>query len=354
MPLKYIMPNGDEVEFPEGTSPEQAKAQILKWFPDAAKTAKGPAKIATEKPAEALKPGESTLQWGARQAADFGKGVGQSLGRTAAGLSEILPGGNLPGLPEQSTPRSGQAAGGMTPLTPNLERAVEARAQAMKEVKEFTDAPSGGLAQTAGQVAGEVAPYFIGPSGVAAKIGEEAIQAGATKLLPRVAPAIRQASGRMAANPAYAARQALLTKLGGVGSTLGDVVERTAMGATIGAAQDPEDRLRGAIAGGVGAGVLPFGLGAISKPLSGFAGHLARTAAGTGAGWFLQQEGVNPYEAYALGLGGAYSPLGKIARATGAWPVRATLAAGSKFPQLTAAATTGAARSFGESHEQQP
>jgi hypothetical protein len=319
------MPNGDLVEFPDDMPREQIKAQILKWFPDAAKGA-------AEKPAakEAAEPQESTLQWAGRQALDFGKGAAQRIGSTIANLGEMLPGGNLPGLPE---------------------RAVKAREQAKQELKEFTDAPSQSWAQSAGQVTGEVAPWFIPGPGIVGKVGEAAGR-GLTSLLPRVAPAVRQASGRFAANPAYAARQALQTKLGGVGSTLGDVVERAGMGATIGAAQeDPESRERGAIAGAIGAGALPFGLGVLSKPLSGLTGHLARTAAGTGAGWVLQQEGVNPYEAYALGLGGAYSPLGKIARGAGAWPMRAATAVGSKFPPLTGAATAGAARSFGESRQ---
>jgi hypothetical protein len=116
------MPNGDLVEFPNDMPREQIKAQILKWFPDAGKGA-------AEKPAskEAAEPQESTLQWAGRQALGFGKGVAQKLGSTVAGLGEVLPGGNLPGLPE---------------------RAVKAREQAKSELKEFTDAPSESWAQS--------------------------------------------------------------------------------------------------------------------------------------------------------------------------------------------------------------
>jgi hypothetical protein len=318
------MPNGDLVEFPDDMPREQIKAQILKWFPDAGKGA-------AEKPA--AEPHESTLQWAGRQALDFGKGAAQSIGSTVAGLGEILPGGNLPGLPE---------------------RAVKAREQAKQELKEFTDAPSQSWAQSAGQVTGEVAPWFIPGPGIVGKVGEAAGR-GLTSLLPRVAPAVRGASGKFSANPAYAARKALQTKLGGIGSTLGDVVERAAMGATIGAAQDDEDRERGAIAGGIGAGALPFGLGALSKPLSGLAGHATRMGVGAGTGWALQQEGLDPRIAYSLGLGGAYvGPLGHIVHKSAAWPTRAAIAAGSKFPPLTGAAAAGAARNLGDSNEQQP
>jgi len=323
------MPNGDLVEFPNDMPREQIKAQILKWFPDAAKGA-------AEKPAskEAAEPQESTLQWAGRQALGFGKGVAQKLGSTVAGLGEVLPGGNLPGLPE---------------------RAVKAREQAKSELKEFTDAPSESWAQSAGQVTGEVAPWFIPGPGIVGKVGEAAGR-GLTSLLPRVAPAIRQASGKFAANPAYAARRALQTKLGGIGSTLGDVVERAAMGATIGAAQeDPEDRQRGAVSGAIGSGALPFGLGALSRPLSGLAGHVTRAGVGAGTGWLLQQEGLDPRVAYTLGLGGAYmGPLGHAVHNMAAWPARAAIKAGTKVPALTGAATAGAARNFGEANAEQP
>lgn len=328
MPV-VTMPNGDQVEFPNDMPREQIKAQILKWFPEAGKGAAGkpPGK-------EAAEPEESTLQWAGRQALDFGKGAAQSIGSTMAGLGEVLPGGNLPGLPE---------------------RAVKAREQAKKELKEFTDAPSQSWAQTGGQIAGEAAPWFIPGPGIVGKIGEAAGR-GLTSVLPRVAPAIRQASGQFAANPAYAARKALQTKLGGIGSTLGDVVERAAMGAVIGAAQeDPEERERGAISGAIGAGALPFGLGALSRPLSGLAGHATRAGVGAGTGWLLQQEGLDPRVAYSLGLGGAYmGPLGHAVHGMAAWPARKAIAIGSKAPALTGAATAGAARNFGESNAEQP
>lgn len=325
--MRVTMPNGDEVEFPDDTPREQIKAQILKWFPDARKGA-------AEEPAgkDTAEPQESTLQWAGRQALDFGKGAAQSLGSTLAGLGEVLPGGNLPGLPE---------------------RAVKAREQAKQELKEFTDAPSQSWAQSAGQITGEVAPWFIPGPGIVGKVGE-AVGRGATGLLPRVAPAIRQASGQFAANPAYAARKALQTKLGGIGSTLGDVVERAAMGATIGAAQeDPENRERGAVAGAIGAGTLPFGLGVLSRPLGGLAGHATRAGVGAGTGWLLQQEGLDPRWAYGLGFGGTYaSGLGHAVHKMAAWPTRAAITAGTKVPALTGAATAGAARSLGEGDEQ--
>ena len=328
----YKMPDGEWVNFPDDYTKDQIKAKVLEWYPDAAETAKRSGKIGAE---EAAKPtgeerqeGEGALTYEGRELGDFGYGAAQSLAGTVAGFSQLVP-GQLPELTEAQ--RRG-------------------REQGAKDVQGFINAPSRSWAQTGGQIAGNVAPWFIPGPGLGAKIGETAAEAAARKLLTYVPGTIRGTGGRFASNPAYPAYLARITKIGEIGSTLGDVVERAAMGATIGASQDPEHPMSGAIAGAAGTGV--GAAGKIFDPVAKSVAYLpgavvggaTRLGAGAGAGWLLEQEGIDPRLAYTYGLGGALTGAGRAIQKGAGFLPRAGTKLLAKSPPMAGAITAGTTR----------
>ena len=304
------MPNGDIVEFPDDMPKEQIRAMILKKFPDAKKgAAKGKG---YDLPGRIAKMGQDIV--------DVGHGALQSGAGLVGGLEAV---GDLIGLPQGSR-----------------------HAATREKLEKFAEAPSQSAAQSLGYGAAEAAPWLIPGPGWAAKALEWFGPKAATKILPTVAPSIRGAAGRFMQNPAHVARKALLDKIGGLGSSLGDVVERAAMGASVGALQDPEDPERGAGLGAVSPVVGPLAAKVAGKVGGGITGHIARgvTAGTVGAG--LQALGVDPRAAYLIGGGSYFSPIGKLAHGVGAAPPRFAGTMLSKSPALLGAGVTSTARAL--------
>lgn len=297
------MPNGDRVRFPDDMPKEQIRAKIQEWFPDAYKglppSKSEAAKPETEKPA--AKEGEGKeyklpLRNFWEDIKGLAHGAGQATMQTALGLGHVLPGRELPFLPEES---------------------IKARREGEKTVQQWADKPSESGAQTAGKVIGTVAPWLIGSP---VKI------AGALTTLPKVGPELLKIAQQVPRAAEF-------------GSMLTDSVERAAMGSLWGASQAEEDkRQRGAILGAMSTGLLPFGE-LLTTPLGKLASVGARGALGAGTAATMNAMGFDP-EHY--GLGGAAAaalPFGRIGKLIGEKPIQWMIRGLEHAPEITGPVT---------------
>lgn len=254
---------------------------------------------------------------------ELGRGLLEGGSKVLTGITDYLPGNELPGLPEG---------------------ARTARRQARQDLEQQRNEKSQSWSRTIGRGVGEAAPYFIPGPGQGAAIGRAGLGAF-TRLLPTVAPSIRAAAGRFAANPAYAARQALTTRLGNIGSTLGDIVERAAMGAGIGAAQDPQHPGTGAMAGAAGGAVGPVA-GAVGRAAGPVAGHVAQKGLMAGTVAAGHAMGFPLFETVPASLVfSRYSPLGQLVYQAGKKPTQWAAMQAARSPgagPFSLAATKGA------------
>ena len=305
------MPNGDIVEFPDDMPKEQIRAMILKKFPDAARSAGR-----YDFPGRVMQVGQDIV--------DLGHGAAQSGAGLVGGMEAI---GDLMGLPQGP----GHAA-------------------RREQLEKFAKAPSQSGAQSVGYWGAELAPWLIPGPGWAAKFLEWFGPKAATKALPTVAPSIRGAGGRFMQNPAYVQRKEFLQKIGELGSTLGDVVERSSMGASVGAFQNPEHPWIGAATGAISMGLGPLVGRAVGPTLSWPGQVVTRGAAVTGTGELLHQTTGLPREVtYPMSIGAG---VGKAAGAIGGAPGTGVGKLLEKFPPLVGVGTTSTARALQERSEQ--
>ena len=309
------MPDGQEVDFPADMPKEQIKAKVLEWYPDAYKGRRpvGAGGRGYDFPGRVMQVGQDIV--------DLGRGGAQSGAGIVGGLEAV---GDLIGLPQG--PR---------------------HAATREKLEKFAEAPSQSGAQSIGYSAAEVAPWLIPGPGWAAKALEMFGPKAAQKILPTVAQSVRGPGGRFMQNPAHVARKELLKKIGEIGSSLGDVVERASMGAGVGALQTPEDPIRGAEIGGLamGAGRIP---GKIVGPALSWPGELAaRGAAVAGTGELIHDvTGLSRYETYPMGGASLFGAIGRGAGAIGGAPGKLTGKAMEKFPGLAGVGVTSTARAF--------